>query len=80
MNRPFRPSFRNLDSDVERYLVSEGKCRKLKDGMVKFHGYYDAQDLLLWREQKKGRKCSPAHRMPCAWRETGKEAHMRRVK
>lgn len=47
MSSSFKPSFQNLDKDVERYLVSQGKFKKLKNGMIEFHGYYKAQEFFF---------------------------------
>ena len=47
MANSFTPSFQNLDKDVERYLVSQGKFKKLKNGMIRFHGYYEAQEFFF---------------------------------
>ena len=34
VSRPFNPSFTDFDGDVEGYLVSKGRFRKLKNGMT----------------------------------------------
>ena len=47
MTSSFKPSFQNLDKDVEKYLISEGKFKKLKNGMIEFHGYYKAQEFFF---------------------------------
>jgi hypothetical protein len=47
MASSFKPSFQNLDKDVERFLVSQGKFKKLKNGMIEFHGYYKVQEFFF---------------------------------
>jgi hypothetical protein len=47
MSTEYQPGFRDFQRDIERYLVSIGKCEKQKDGMTIFHGYNDALELMF---------------------------------
>ena len=47
MTPKYLPSFKDLQRDIERYLVSVGKCEKQKDGMLVFRGYDDALRLMF---------------------------------
>jgi hypothetical protein len=42
MTRPFSPSFRDFQKDIERGLRSEGKCETNEHGQTVFHGYQAA--------------------------------------
>jgi hypothetical protein len=47
MPKPFPPSFKDLNKDIERYLKSEGKVEKNKQGQEVFHGYPAALSLMF---------------------------------
>lgn len=49
MSSQFQPKYKDFQQDIERYLVSIGKCEKTKDGMTVFRGYEDALKLIFSR-------------------------------
>ena len=49
MTAEFQPAFKNFQADIERYIISIGKCEKSKDGFTIFRGYEDALKLMFRR-------------------------------
>jgi hypothetical protein len=47
MNRGFTPSYSDFQSDIEGYIISQGKSEQTADGMTIFRGYFDALDLMF---------------------------------
>ena len=47
MGKAFRPTFKNLQKDVEHLLESEGKCEKNEHGQMVYRGYPAALDKLF---------------------------------
>ena len=45
----FDPIFKNVHRDIERYIEQSGKVEKRKDGFLVYHGYYEAQRLMVDR-------------------------------
>ncbi len=47
MPKPFTPSFKNLQKDLENYIKSQGKCEKNEFGQTVYHGYDAALSLMF---------------------------------
>jgi hypothetical protein len=47
MPKPFTPSFKDFQKDIERYLKSEGKYEKNEHGQEVFRGYSAAVSLMF---------------------------------
>jgi hypothetical protein len=53
MKAELQPTYKKFQTDIERYIISLGKCEKSKDGMRTFWGYDDALSQMfgLYLEQ-----------------------------
>ena len=49
MAQTFKPNFKNVHQDIERYLNAIGQRQKTKDGFIVFHGYDDAREMMFER-------------------------------
>ena len=47
MTKPFTPSFKDVQKDIERYLKSEGKYEKNEHGQEVYRGYPAALSLIF---------------------------------
>ena len=47
MNKSFAPTFQHFQTDIERYLKSEGKCEKNEHGQTVYRGYPAALALMF---------------------------------
>lgn len=45
--KTFSPGFRNVHRDIARYIELAGKVEKRRDGSLVYHGYPDAQRLVV---------------------------------
>lgn len=54
MTRPFAPTFRHFQDDVERYLKAQGTVEKNEHGQTVFRGYQPAVTLMYRTYIEKG--------------------------